>query len=105
LILLGISFICCFWCKVYIFFLCIRVGEGIAMAEPPAQLNEKSDDPDIGQEVVVAPVVTQVVVVAPDISQVNAAEPSIDEADAAPDISVNTGHLFLNAACLKIGMN
>jgi hypothetical protein len=44
------------------------------MAEPPAQLNEQSDDPDIGQEVVVAPV------------------------DEPIDISVNTGNLFLSVA-------
>jgi hypothetical protein len=44
------------------------------MAESPAQLNEQSDDPDIGQEVVVAPV------------------------DEPIGISVNTCHLFLNAA-------
>jgi hypothetical protein len=55
------------------------------MAEPSAQLNEQSDDPGIGQEVVVAPVVTQVVDVAPAI-------------DEATGISVNTGHLFLSAA-------
>jgi hypothetical protein len=51
------------------------------MAEPPAQLNEQSDDPGIGQEVVVAPVVTQAVAVASAI-------------DEATGISVNTGHLI-----------
>jgi hypothetical protein len=89
----------------YIYCFLYYVCEGVAMAEPPAQLNEQSDDPEIGQEVVAAPVITQAVPIAPDISKVNAVEPGIDEADAAPDISVNTGHLFLNAACLKIGMN
>jgi hypothetical protein len=81
--------------------LCVRVGEGVAMAKPPAQLNGQHDDPDIGQEVVVAPVVTQAIAVAPYIPQVNAAEPGIDEAGAATGISVNTGHLFLNAALSK----
>jgi hypothetical protein len=44
------------------------------MAESPAHLNEQSDDPSIGKEVVVAPV------------------------DEPIGISVNTGNLFLNAA-------
>jgi hypothetical protein len=44
------------------------------MAEYPAQLNEQSDDPGIGQEVVIVLV------------------------DEPIGISINTGHLFLNAA-------
>jgi hypothetical protein len=67
------------------------------MAKPPAQLNEQSDDPGIGKEVVVAPVITQSTDVAPDISQANAAEPGIAKADAAPGIFVNTGNLFFKA--------
>jgi hypothetical protein len=64
-------------------------------------LNQQSDDPGIGKEMVVAPVVTQVVDVAPGISQANAAKPDIDEADTAPGIFVNTGNLFFNAALYK----
>jgi hypothetical protein len=71
------------------------------MAEPPAQLNEQSNDPDIGKEVVVAPVVTQSVDVAPGISQANAVELGIVEACAAPGISVNTSNLSFNAALSK----
>jgi hypothetical protein len=33
------------------------VCEGVDMAEPPAQLNEKTDVPDIAKDVVVAPVI------------------------------------------------
>jgi hypothetical protein len=48
------------------------------MAEPPAQLNQKSDEPDIGKDVVVAPNVTQDMIVGPDIAQSNLAEPGTD---------------------------
>ncbi|MCI74774.1 hypothetical protein A2U01_0096038, partial [Trifolium medium] len=33
------------------------------MAEPPAQLNAQSDEPSIGNDVVVAPIVSQALVV------------------------------------------
>jgi hypothetical protein len=89
-----------FWYYVYLLFL-YYVCESVAMAESPAQLNQQSDDPGIGKEMVVTPVVTQVVDVAPGISQANAAKPDIDEADTAPGISVNTGNLFFNAALYK----
>jgi hypothetical protein len=72
------------------------------MAEPPAQLNQKSDEPDIGKNVDDAPDVTQDIVVAPGIAQSNVAEPDIDQAYVAPDISVNTDNYFFNAGKYKV---
>ncbi|KAK2381444.1 hypothetical protein QL285_069041 [Trifolium repens] len=73
------------------------------MADPPAQLNQHSDEPDsIGNEAVVAHVVPQAIDVAPDIPQGNVGEPGIDKAVDASDISVDTGKYFFNAAKFKV---
>jgi hypothetical protein len=49
LLQLCISIICIFCYYVYLLFL-YYVCEGVVMVEPPAQLNEQSDDLDIGKE-------------------------------------------------------
>jgi hypothetical protein len=78
------------------------VFEGLAMAKPLAQLNQKIDEPDISNDVVVPPDVIQDMVVGLGIAQSNIAEPDIDQAYVTPGISVNTDKYFFNATKYKI---
>jgi hypothetical protein len=71
------------------------------MAEPPAQLNEKTDEPDIAKDVVVAPDIAQEIVVAPVIAQSNVVEHDIDQAD----VSVNTASYFFKAESIGFEIN
>jgi hypothetical protein len=71
------------------------------MAESPAQLNQKIDEPDNSKDVVVPPDVTKDMVVGLGIAQSNVVEPDIDQADVTPGISVNISKYFFNAVKYK----
>jgi hypothetical protein len=58
------------------------------MTEPPAQLNQNIDEPDIAKDVVVAPDIAQDIVVAPGLAQSNVVEPKV---------VINTGNYYFKA--------